>query len=90
LNVNPFKTFTIDSNRRLKVTPKRVALLVIVLLFAVFVVQNAQVVEVRFLFWKTQASGALVLLGTLLLGLVAGLFSGWALKKKRGASQKPN
>ena len=71
-------------------TLKRVTLLVIVLLFAVFIVQNAQVVEVRFLFWKTQAPRSLLLLGTLGLGVVAGLFSMWALKKKRGASQKPN
>ncbi len=69
-------------------TPKRVALLVMVLLFVVFVVQNAQVVEVRFLFWKTQASRSLVLLGTLVVGLIIGLFSGWALKKKRAAPVK--
>ncbi len=65
--------------------PKRVALLVVLLLFAVFVAQNAQVVELRFLFWKTQASRSLVLLGTLTVGLIAGFFSGWALKKKRGS-----
>ena len=55
-------------------TAKYVVLLVIVLLFAIFIVQNAQVVEVRFLFWKAQASRSLVLLGTLFLGLVAGWF----------------
>jgi len=58
-------------------TAKYVALLVIVLIFAIFIVQNAQVVEVRFLFWKAQASRALVLLGTLLLGLIAGWLSRW-------------
>jgi len=62
-------------------TAKRVALLVIFLLFVVFVVQNAQVVEVRFLFWKTQASRSLVLLGTLVIGLIGGFFLGGHLKK---------
>ena len=65
-------------------TAKYVVLLVIVLLFAIFIVQNAQVVEVRFLFWKAQASRSLVLLGTLLLGLIAGWFFGWARKKHSG------
>jgi len=41
-------------------TPKRVLFLVIGLLFAIFVFQNAQVVEVRFLFWSAHASRALV------------------------------
>jgi uncharacterized integral membrane protein len=74
----------------MKMTPKRVALLVVLLLFAVFVAQNAQVVEVHFLFWKTQAPRSLVLLGTLMLGLIGGFFSGLALKKKRGSSVKAN
>jgi lipopolysaccharide assembly protein A len=63
-------------------TVKYVALLVIVLLFAIFIVQNAQVVEVRFLFWKAQASRSLVLLGTLLLGLIVGWLSRWAREKR--------
>lgn len=62
-------------------TAKYVALLVIVLIFAIFIVQNAQVVEVRFLFWKAQASRSLVLLGTLLLGLIVGWLSRWAREK---------
>ena len=56
-------------------TPKRVMILVAVVLFATFVVQNAHVVEVRFLFWQTEASRALVLVGTFILGLVAGWLS---------------
>jgi len=48
-------------------------MIIVVLLFAVFVLQNTQVVEVRFLFWQTQASRALVLLIT----FVGGLITGW-------------
>jgi len=66
-------------------TPKRIAILVAVLLFAVFIVQNAQVVEVRFLFWSTEASRALVLLGTFFLGLFAGWLSGKVFKRNKEA-----
>jgi uncharacterized integral membrane protein len=66
-----------------KMTPKRIALLIIALLFAVFVAQNAEVVQLRFLFWSTQASRALVLLGTFVLGLVVGWLSAWLLKKEQ-------
>lgn len=66
-------------------TPKRIAILVAVLLFAVFIVQNAHVVEVRFLFWSTQASRALVLLGTFFLGLFGGWLSGKVLKRSKEA-----
>lgn len=58
-------------------TLKRILILGIGLVFAIFVVQNAQVVEVRFLFWSAQASRALVLIGTLILGLVIGWLSSW-------------
>ncbi len=38
----------------------------------VFVIQNTQVVEVKFLFWKMAMSRALILLITLAIGLVGG------------------
>ena len=69
-------------------TPKRITLIIIAILFAVFILQNAQVVEVRFLFWGTEASRAIVLLVTFFLGLVAGWLSGW--KQKKPAENKPN
>jgi lipopolysaccharide assembly protein A len=69
-------------------TPKRIALIIIAILFAVFILQNAQVVEVRFLFWGTEASRAIVLLVTFFLGLVAGWLSGW--KRKKPAENKTN
>ena len=74
----------------MKMTPRRVALLVCILLFGIFVGQNAQVVELRFLFWKTAASRSLVLLGTFLLGLIGGWLSRWAVEKHRELSEKVN
>jgi putative membrane protein len=67
-------------------TPKRISLIIIAILFAVFILQNAQVVEVRFLFWGTEASRAIVLLVTFFLGLVSGWLSGW--KQKNPAGKK--
>ena len=41
-------------------------------LVVIFVLQNIQVVEVRFLFWTISMSRALMLFGTLAIGLVGG------------------
>ncbi|HVO82952.1 MAG TPA: LapA family protein [Syntrophobacteria bacterium] len=64
-------------------TPKRVALLVVFFLFAIFVVQNVELMEVRFLFWRTGASRALVLVSTFGLGLLAGWLVLWLRKPER-------
>jgi hypothetical protein len=64
-------------------TPKRVALLVVFFLFAIFVVQNVEVMEVRFLFWRTGASRALVMVSTFGLGLLAGWLMLWLRKPER-------
>ena len=71
-------------------TPKRIALIIIAILFAIFILQNARVVEVRFLFWGTEASRAIVLLVTFFLGLVAGWLSGWKQKKSAENTPKSN
>jgi uncharacterized integral membrane protein len=38
----------------------------------IFVLQNTQVVEVRFLLWTVSMSRALMLIGTLAIGLIGG------------------
>ena len=53
--------------------PKLVTTLVLLFVFAVFIVQNAQIVTVSFFFWKIEASRAIVLMVTFVLGL----FTGW-------------
>ena len=63
-------------------TPKRIVFLVFGLLFATFIVQNSNVVQVRFLFWSAQASRALVLLGAFVLGIIAGWVSGRVTKRE--------
>jgi putative membrane protein len=65
-------------------TPKRIIFLVLGLLFATFIIQNAEVVQVRFLFWTAQASRALILLGTFLLGGIVGYVSGRVMRRETG------
>jgi uncharacterized integral membrane protein len=67
----------------LTMTPRNIALLAVFVLFAVFVVQNVEVMDVRFLFWHGGASRALVLIGTFGFGLLAGWLTLW-LRKREG------
>ena len=57
-----------------------ILLSVLLVLAIIFVLQNTQVVEVRFFFWTVSMSRSLVLLGT----LVIGLFAGWLIGKFTG------
>ena len=54
-----------------------ILLFVLLALVIVFALQNTQVVDVQFFFWTLSMSRALVLLGT----LVIGLFAGWLVGK---------
>ena len=53
-----------------------VVLLVLLVLVIVFALQNTQVVDVQFFFWTLSMSRALLLLGTLVIGLLAGWLLG--------------
>jgi uncharacterized integral membrane protein len=60
--------------------------IIFVLLVAIvltFVIQNIQVVEVKFLAWTISMSRALMIFGTLVIGIVAG----WLLKFPRRRKQ---
>lgn len=50
----------------------------------IFVVQNTQVVEFRFLVWTLSMSRALMLFGTLAIGFAAG----WLLTRPRGKQEQ--
>lgn len=62
--------------------PKRILMLAVGFLYVIFVIQNTHVVEVRFLFWSTQVSRSLILVGTFGLGFVTGRFWSWIRRKK--------
>ena len=55
---------------------KKIIVLVLVAFLLLFILQNTQVVEVRLIFWTISMSRALMLLGTLLMGFIAG----WLIK----------
>ena len=65
-----------------------IVLLIIVGIVAVFSVQNASPVAITFLFWKFEASLAIILFLTVLAGIIAGALIVAVLKMK--PSQKKN
>jgi len=54
---------------------KTIIFFVLIALVIVFVIQNTQVVEFRFLAWKVSMSRALMFLGTFLMGIAVGWLS---------------
>jgi putative membrane protein len=66
------KSKPMTQSRGESMSTKTVVIATLVFLFALLVIQNAQTVEVRFLFWKTEASRAIVLLLTFGIGFLAG------------------
>lgn len=67
---------------------RKIVFLVLIGLFLVFVVQNIQVVEVRFLTWKVSMSRALMLLGTLAIGLIGGWLLGFPTHRKNKTQRR--
>lgn len=63
---------------------KLIAAIILIVLVLLFVVQNTNIVELRFLFWKLSMSGALLYI----LLLMIGSFLGWLLHSHRRKSKK--
>ena len=62
---------------------KLVTTLILIALTTIFIVQNAGVVDIRFLFWKISMSGALMFVFLTLIGVLVGwLLHGHMLHKK--------
>ncbi len=59
-----------------------IAIVVILIVVLIYVLQNSEVVSVKFLFWNTEVSKAVLSLGTFLGGVVVG-FLAFALAKFR-------
>jgi putative membrane protein len=51
---------------------KTVIFVILAVLILLFVLQNTQVVETRFLVWTISMSRSLLLLGTFIIGVIAG------------------
>ena len=57
-------------------SPKKIALIVLGALLLVVLLQNTQVVSVRFLFWKLSMSRIILLPLFMLIGFIIGFFAG--------------
>jgi uncharacterized integral membrane protein len=51
---------------------KTIVFVILAVLILLFVIQNTQVVETRFLVWTISMSRSLLLLGTFIIGVIAG------------------
>jgi uncharacterized integral membrane protein len=58
---------------------KTIAFVILAALILLFVIQNTQVVETRFLVWTISMSRSLLLLGTFIIGVIAG----WLLRRPK-------
>ncbi|RLB07661.1 MAG: hypothetical protein DRG50_02150 [Deltaproteobacteria bacterium] len=55
------------------VSARLITLIILVIIILIYVLYNTQPVEVKFLFWETQVSKALITLGSFLAGIILGL-----------------
>ena len=62
---------------------KLITTLVAVGLAVIFIIQNVEVVEIRFLFWSFAMSRALLMFFLLALGIIAGWFMGSIARQRR-------
>jgi uncharacterized integral membrane protein len=58
---------------------KTIVFVILAVLILLFVIQNTQVVETRFLVWTISMSRSLLLLGTFIIGVIAG----WLVRRPR-------
>jgi uncharacterized integral membrane protein len=69
-----------------------ITIMVVVIIIGIYVVSNMQPVEIKFLFWETQVSKALLTLVPLMAGIIVGFviaqIDRFKKERKRKASQK--
>jgi len=76
-------------NCRGEVGPKTIILLVFLSLFTVLILQNTEVVRIKLLFWELSLSRVILLMGSLLTGILIGMFIGWEFSSKDRSVNKP-
>jgi len=74
-----------SKDRKAAVGPNTIIAIVFLSIFTVFILQNTEVVEITFLFWQISLSRVVLLLGSLFIGVLVGLFISWevAARKKK-------
>ena len=73
--------------KKLPMKPKSIGLLVVIILFLIFLIQNTQVVTLRLYFWKISMHQIILIPLCILIGALLGYF-GPALFKKGKKSEK--
>jgi uncharacterized integral membrane protein len=66
---------------------KSIVALILLALFIIVSLQNVEVIPVRFLFWKMEISKLLLLIITLVVGILVGMFIPGLLKKSKNVEQ---
>jgi len=61
---------------------RNVLFIILIAVVLIFVIQNTQVVEFQFLIWTFPISRALMLFGTLAIGVIAGWLLGFPKRKQ--------
>ena len=64
---------------------RKIILLVLLAVIAVFILQNTEMIQIRFLFWKATLSEAIVLLASLGVGFL----SGWLIATFKPKRDRP-
>jgi len=62
---------------------KAIIAIAFLVLFIIFVLQNTEIVEITFLFWRFNISRVLVLLVSLAVGGLVGVVVGWGFLAKK-------
>lgn len=68
-------------------TFKNVLIAILVVLTVIFIAQNAEMVEIKLWFWKVITSRSVVIIVSVLMGFVIGVFAGASWLKKRDARE---
>ena len=67
---------------------KTIVFIILAILIVVFTIQNTQVVDIQFFMWKASISRALVLLGTLFIGIILGWLITWTSCSRRKRNER--
>ena len=70
-------------------TFKGILVLIFIALTLIFIFQNSEMVEIKFLFWSMSVSRALMLAGTLFVGIISGWLTGSIARARKLSRQAP-
>ncbi len=67
---------------------KSISAIILLALFIIISIQNAEVIPIHLLFWKVEISKLLIIILTLVLGILIGLMTPGLLKKPQPEEKK--